>query len=187
MDYHQPRFYHFSEDSIWLSKKASELSPNACSVLDIGCGSGVVGIETLNRLKSPKELILLEPQVEFLEYIQNNLEFIERNIEVEIVNQTLERFNPGRKYDLIVSNPPYFNPKESRPSRDINRLKCRTFENLNLFDFVQIAIGHLNPSGEFYFLARQENPDVKKILSELKGFKVIDQFKDVLLLNFVHE
>ena len=115
MDYHQPRFYHFSEDSIWLSKKASELSPNACSVLDIGCGSGVVGIETLNRLKSPKELILLEPQVEFLEYIQNNLEFIERNIEVEIVNQTLERFNPGRKYDLIVSNPPYFNPKESSP------------------------------------------------------------------------
>ena len=49
--------------------------------LDIGCGSGVVGIETLNRLKSPKELILLEPQVEFLEYIQNNLEFIKRNIE----------------------------------------------------------------------------------------------------------
>lgn len=187
MDYHQPKFYHFSQDSIWLSKKASELSPNASSILDIGCGCGVVGIETLNRLQSPKELTLLEPQVEFLEYTRKNLELIERNIEFEIVNQALERFNPGRKYDLIVSNPPYFNPKDSRPSSNLNRLKCRTFENLNLFDFVKLAIGHLSPSGELYFLARQENPDVKKIISELKGIKVIDQFKDVLILNFVHE
>ncbi|MBC75357.1 MAG: hypothetical protein CME64_05010 [Halobacteriovoraceae bacterium] len=186
MDYLQPKFYRFSEDSLWLAKVAANRKTDAGSILDIGCGSGVVGIETVNRLKSPESLSLIEPQAEFLEFIENNLELIEKDIKVQVYNSKLENFKSDQRFDLILSNPPYFNPNDSRPSKNINRLRCRTFQDNGLLDFALMARGFLSPGGELYILGRKENTDVDKLIKNY-GFKVLDQFKDVLLLNFIHE
>ena len=186
MDYLQPKFYRFSEDSLWLAKLAANNKPDASSILDIGCGCGVVGIETVNRLKNPEKLSLIEPQSEFLGFIESNLELIEKDIDVQIFNEKLEHLNFDQKFDLIVSNPPYFNPKDSRPSKNVNRLRCRTFQGFSLLDFASMATSLLEPGGELFVLARRENTDVSKLVSDY-DFKIFDQLKEVLLLNFIHE
>ena len=188
MDYLQPKFYRFSEDSIWLSKRAASLSKGAKSILDLGTGCGVVGIETTNLIESVERLVLLEPQAEFTKYIKTNFELLNRDVEFDLVNEYVEGYESKDKFDLIVSNPPYFNPGHSRLSPNKNKSKCRTFENSSLKNFVEAALRNLSPSGQAFILARKDNPDLLNILDEFKGkAQVLDQFKDVALLNLVHE
>ncbi|MCO4752915.1 MAG: methyltransferase [Bacteriovoracaceae bacterium] len=188
MDYHQPKFYRFSEDSIWLSKMAALHGGRATSVLDIGSGCGVVGIETANLLSTVKELYLLEPQVEFLECIDKNRVLLNKDVELEVVNQTIQDLKMDKSFDLIVSNPPYFNPGHSRPSPNVNKSKCRTFDQSNLREFVVFALEHLNPGGNAFILAREDNKDLKEVLDDYGAqAQVIDSFKEVALLNLIHK
>ena len=129
-DYSQPDFYHFSEDSLILSKYVlDQVNSNGIrSILDIGCGSGVIGIEIAKSLKGSLKLVGLEPQKAFNEHINLNVSFLPSNCEYEIVNQSIGEFNSSEKFDLIVSNPPYFERGKGRVSSSLERQVCRTFE-----------------------------------------------------------
>ena len=66
LDYKQPEFYHFSRDSIELAHYAAKYFYNKknLSVLDLGCGSGVVGIEFCLHHVSVGSIDFIEKQRE---------------------------------------------------------------------------------------------------------------------------
>lgn len=184
MDYRQPNFYRFSEDSIWLANTAAKLvkdSPK--NLLDIGSGCGVVGIELCNRIQTIKKLYLLEPQKEFLAFIESNKQMLKTKPTLNILNCTLSQMEE-KGFDLIVSNPPYFQKGGGRESTDLNKQMCRTFINTNFLELFEQAKAKLNPKGQLFLLARSTNPNVKLVLSKYSKVLEVDRRGETIILNY---
>ena len=189
MDYLQPKFYRFSEDSIWLAVQCAKLAKGKPrTLLDVGSGCGVVGIETANRMPSVERFFALEPQDEFVQALTFNRRLLRADVSMEIVNARVEEWNSTERFDLIVSNPPYFKEGEGRSSPDIHRAMCRGFQGIDLTGFVEGITSRLSDNGEAFVLAHDSNPDVLE-LTRLYGdrVKVVAKRKAVAILNFFHK
>ena len=75
LDYKQPDFYHFSEDSTRLVAIATEHVPNAHRTLDLCAGSGIIGIEYALR-NTVSEIHFSELQKEFRDSLSFNQKFL---------------------------------------------------------------------------------------------------------------
>ena len=126
-NYSQPDFYRFNEDSInlinWI--QATGIKPNR--ILDLGAGSGVLGIE-LALLLNPQELTFVEVQEEFKSHLITNCRrFLSNSIEHSIIIKSFLDFKTDQKFDLIVCNPPYYLPGNGELPQDPKRAIARTF------------------------------------------------------------
>jgi tRNA1Val (adenine37-N6)-methyltransferase len=164
-DYKQPDFYHFNEDSTKLVHFIqSQWRRIPRSVLDLGAGCGVIGIE-LVKLYPGINLTLVEGQSEFIFYLQENLELF--GIKAEIHCSLFSSLSLNQKFDLIVSNPPYFLKGEGRVSPDARKQMCRTWERDDLQVLIEKALGHLDKNGEIWLSLRTG----VKVLEVLKAYK----------------
>lgn len=184
MDYLQPKFYRFNEDSLWLADKViEEHGQESKSLVDVGCGCGVIGVELANRLPKLRKLTLLEPQKDFLSSIESNLSLLEHRPEVEIFNGFIGDYRG--EFDLVVSNPPYFEHGYVRQSRDENRRRCRSFgSSENIVSFAQKLGELLGGEGAGYMLVRKSNPNFAKLWEiDSLVMQKCDERKDVALLK----
>jgi len=125
-DYLQPEFFRFGWDSLFLVEEVlarTKFQSRAFRLLELGAGSGVVSCEVSQRLV-PSELDLVEAQEEWRPYLLGNLQQHGHFAQPASIHwTTVGRFNPAGalKYDLILSNPPYFHPDRGRPSPNAQR------------------------------------------------------------------
>ena len=77
-------------------------------IVDLGCGSGVIGL-TLEKKLSPKTVDLIDISKDALEVTHINCENLNSQANL-IENNFLD--NIDKKYDLIISNPPYIKTSE---------------------------------------------------------------------------
>lgn len=126
-DYSQPSFYKFNSDSFDLIDYALKNSPTVQSILDLGAGCGVIGIEIAKRL-STKHLTLVELQTEYRPYIEDNCKkYLNDEIKFEIVISSFQNYQPLKKFDLIVCNPPYYLPGHGEVPQILQRAFARMF------------------------------------------------------------
>lgn len=136
-DYHQPDFYRFNQDSLQLVKFVSSVVHSAERILDLGAGSGVIGIEIARGLE-PKHLTLVEVQEEYRFFLKKNIEeFLPEKIQNELVITSFGKFHSESKWDLIVCNPPYYFPDSGQASPDHRRNTARSF----IIDGWEILLG----------------------------------------------
>jgi len=153
IDYKQPDFYRFNEDSIelvnWLKQHVGQVS----SLLDLGSGCGVIGLE-LARYYNPGKLLLLEGQTAFLD----SLEFNKENFypSAQIVISTFSKWIPEDKFDLIVCNPPYFSAGKGRSSPDPRRAMAREFVNDGWAELWKVVINAIDSNGRVAMVLRQD-------------------------------
>ena len=81
---------------------------NKVDIIDLGCGSGVIGI-TLSKIIKNSNVTCLDISDYALDLTKENSHFLNANINV-IKGDMLD--NVFDKYDVIVSNPPYIANKE---------------------------------------------------------------------------
>ena len=167
--YSQPDFYHFSEDSIKLVKYALEQTVDLkeIQVADFCAGSGVVGIEYSINHKSVSELFLLEIQKEFIPFLESNTKLLPSSTRFQIENKSLSDFcdeNNQEKFDLILSNPPYFLSGEGRTSPSVNKQYCRTFEHDNFKILFGTMEKFITEKGRIFFLGRLSQNELKNYL-----------------------
>ena len=166
-DYFQPAFYKFNQDSTRLIDFVLKRHKSAADILDMGSGSGIIGIEVANVLK-PKSLHLLEGQYVWRDYLEKNTDlFLNKEINVEIIMETFGNWKPKKKFDLIVCNPPYFLPRHGEPSSNPLRNNSRTF----MIDDWGVLMSKLNmslhESGKAYLVIK----DDFRILKEIEKYK----------------
>lgn len=171
-DYLQPDFYRFNEDSLRLVKWVLTQIPSARNILDLGAGCGIIGIE-LGRLLKPQLLNLVEIQKEFLPYIRQNSElFLKEDIKVIISESSFKEWHPSHKFDLIVSNPPYFLPGHGEKSQDERKGMARSF----LRDSWEILIDRiekaLSDDGKAFLVIRKDPRIVAEITKASKNLRV---------------
>ena len=89
-------------------KYVKEYFKDPIDIVDLGCGSGAIGL-TLEKKLSPKSVDLIDISKEALEVTKINCEKLESKANL-IENDFLEGID--KKYDLIISNPPYIKTNE---------------------------------------------------------------------------
>ena len=171
MDYSQPDFYRFSQDSTELVNYVREhVHQNIVSILDVGTGCGLLGIEAANHFSNLELLVLLEPQKEFNQYIQHNLEnFLKTHCSVQIRNTILSKYETNQKFDLIVCNPPYFSKGHGRVSPNVHKQACRTFSWDDPESYMKRIVSLLEDDGQLYILIPLEVEQRQQVVQKYSG------------------
>ena len=78
-------------------------------ILDIGTGSGCIAISLAKNLSNAK-ISALDISKDALEVAKENA--ILNNVSVEFINADIFEYKSDKKYDIIVSNPPYVTKSE---------------------------------------------------------------------------
>jgi len=102
----------------------------ASNILDIGCGTGLITLMLAQRNLNSNITGIEIDKIASQEAQENifNSDWEER---IKIKNTSLQQFIPQSKFDLIVSNPPYFPQNKSQQIRDIARhTNTLSFEEL---------------------------------------------------------
>jgi tRNA1(Val) A37 N6-methylase TrmN6 len=182
MDYFQPEFYRFSEDSLILSQKVIDREQGIKSLLELGSGCGVIGIEIANNIASLKKLKLLEKQAEFLAFIEKNTQsFLRDNISYELIHSSFYDFaskEHKEKFDVIVGNLPYFIPTAGRLGPNYNRNMCRHWIEGSFNDVIKILDASLNDDGSAYLITAES------LIKNIPGYQIhfLDQFNTARLI-----
>lgn len=138
------------------------------SILDIGAGSGLVSLMLAQRFRQAKiESIEIDAEASS-QANENYKESSFPNLD-ECVNISLQDFAHGcdRKYDLIVSNPPFFS--RSLKSPDHQRSVARHTDSLLIEEFVSLSASLLNDRGKIAFVfPYSEKGDLMEIAASNK-------------------
>ena len=155
-DYSQPEFYSFSQDSIELAKYVTHktMSMNLQSLLDLGCGCGVVGIEILIRREVGIVLDAIDCEKEWSDFFLKNCHSMIPQHKFQFHHKSFHDFLPERKYDCIVSNPPYFTTGTGRSNPNPLTDKARRWSEKEQIEFLKL-FQLLKPDGVGFFLSRE--------------------------------
>jgi len=118
---------------------------NATSVLDIGTGTALISLMIAQR--STANIDAVEIDDEACRQATENIGKSPWKDRVEVFNQSFQDFTKSteKKYDLIVSNPPYFQNSLFTP--DKKRTNARHNSNLKLEDLIQGSVKLLSENG----------------------------------------
>lgn len=155
-DYSQPDFYRFNEDSLKLVSFIKTKVSQAQSILDLGAGSGIIGIE-LAGIYRPTKLTLLELQDEYLPHLKINAGRVTSTTTTEIKIASFGEWKTSEKFDLIACNPPYFLQGHGEASRDLRKYKARTFMVDNWSVLLNLIARSLTSDGKAYLVYRNDH------------------------------
>lgn len=117
----------------------------ANSILDIGCGSGIITLILAQRFENSK-VTGVEISESCANQAKSNVEGSPFFQQITIVNKKIQDFNQGT-FDIIVSNPPYF--ENSLLSTKSEKDRARHTLTLTNTDLLRAVSRLLNPKGVF--------------------------------------
>lgn len=183
--YSQPDDYHFSHDSVFLAREIFErhndkLTKAGVKILDLCAGCGIVGMDLIfHQLKEKSfsgEVDFLEVQEVYQIHFAKNKEsmqryFPDKSLSFNWIQNNYASIDSSKKYDLIVSNPPYFIVGQGLLSPNEFKNRCRFYVDSDWQTMVRFMQGSLNPNGEAYFLVREDlKSEVAKHFADLITF-----------------
>ncbi len=144
--------YRFSVDSILLAHFALPLS--ADSLLDLGCGCGVIGLLVAHQQKDV-QITGLELQPHMVDLSRNNIEingFAERFKTVAGDVRDIRSLLPAESFSAVVCNPPYGQPGRGRLNSNREVATARHELAGNLSDFLAGAAFVLKNKGSLFLV-----------------------------------
>lgn len=168
--YSQPGDYHFSHDSVFLAREIFErhgdqLAQNNVKILDLCAGCGIVGMDLVFHQMKEKsfagEVDFLEVQEIYQPHFAKNKEtlqshFSDKLLSLNWIQNSYALADDSKKYDLIVSNPPYFVVGQGMLSPNEFKNRCRFFMDSDWQTMIRFMKNALKPNGRAYFLVREE-------------------------------
>ncbi len=143
------------------------VSPNGSkSILEIGTGTGVIAL--MLAQKSNAKITAIDIDKESTEQAKLNVEqSIFKNIEVRHLSFQDLTQTTDEKYNLIVTNPPYF--IGSLKSNNDNRTKARHTDLLSFEDITTGVKKLLDDKGKFCLILPTKEAAIFKEMAQLKG------------------
>ncbi|MES2803816.1 MAG: methyltransferase [Bdellovibrionota bacterium] len=186
--YSQPSDYHFSHDSVFLAREVFErhsdqLTQPEIKVLDLCAGCGIVGMDLLfHQLKEKSfngEADFLEVQEIYEPHFNKNKEIMQgyfpnSPLDFNFIHQNYADVSTHKKYDFILSNPPYFLLGQGVKSPSEFKNRCRFFIDSDWQTMLRFMQASLKPEGQAYFLVRDE---LKDIISQQPASEVTFPFQ----------
>ncbi|HEO99367.1 MAG TPA: methyltransferase domain-containing protein [Epsilonproteobacteria bacterium] len=137
--------YCYNSDSIFLYDFISGFQPKG-SLLDVGCGVGIISL-LLSR-DFPVKTTIIDKQQKMLEYAVHNFHLNQLEVQSHLGDFT--EFMSQERYDFIVSNPPFYDPRVTQ-SEDTHLNIARYAHHLPIEEFIRRVKTFLKPKGWFIF------------------------------------
>jgi tRNA1Val (adenine37-N6)-methyltransferase len=137
-------------DGVLLGALLSAHEPS--SVLDIGTGSGVIALMLAQRYQAA-QIYAVEIDNDAAKTAQKNFQNSIFAHRFKLYQSSFEQFSshfPDRKYNLIVSNPPFF--KNALHNPDPKKVIARHASSSLFEDLTTFVQQHLSPSGQAHFI-----------------------------------
>ncbi len=174
----------------WLAKKVAGFEYHLSGCLDIGAGSGLLMLMLAQQFAGP---------IDGIEIDQSSYEQATENIagsswfnRLRLYHNDIKLFSLPHRYDLILSNPPFFEGdlKSGNPRYNF----AKHSDGLSLQDLLQVTDRNLSARGVFAVLLPQHRADWFEALASSYGLFVTDKlcirqslqhpyFRTALLLN----
>ena len=153
-------------------------------VLDIGTGSGCIAISLTKNLHNAK-VSALDISKDALEVALENAEL--NNVNIEFIHADIFEYQSDKKYDVIVSNPPYvlesekmlmkqnvlnYEPEIALFVDDINALKY--YESI-----IKFSLNNLNSQGQIFFETNENYKDELNKLAQNYEYNIIEFKLDI--------
>ena len=169
-------FFRFKKFTVYHDKCAMKVGTDAVllgawadtsfcrNILDIGTGTGIIALMLAQRSQATVEAIDIDKEacVQATENVAAS-PYTER---IKVVHASCADFaasNQQKRYDLIVSNPPYFINSLKGP--DNKRTVARHTDTLLLSDLIREAQTLLSPSGRIALVLPYEQLEEVKALA----------------------
>lgn len=119
-------------------------------VADIGTGTGLIALMCAQRFPDAR-ITAIDIHTPSLEDAARNIAASPWHDRIDIIDENFVRWVPDRKFDLIISNPPFFT--EALRSPDTARAASRHAGDLSPVSLIERAPDLLTPSGCIAFIA----------------------------------
>lgn len=149
-------------DSMVLGAFVDHINPGR--ILDIGTGNGVLALMMAQKFENAF-ITGVEIQKGCAEVAQSNFKNSQFHRRLEVVNADVNTFQVSGKFDLIVSNPPFF--KNATPSARIDRNVARHQSSLNVKQILNFVSDSLSLNGALWLVLPVESYSIIK--EELHG------------------
>ncbi len=201
--YSQPPGYRFSHDSVELAQRIAAFlrqlagdSSEPLQVLDVCSGSGVVGLEVARYAGRALSIDFNEIQPDYLPHFEKNLRWIQtfapslKGTFKQANYESLLRPDLSEAYDVVVSNPPYFDRGQGKLPPSLFKARARFFLDASFESMCDVFAHVLRPKGHCFFLVRDLSDHgldrVESLNRTLAPFGVWQALEPVRGTEFVH-
>ncbi len=175
--YHDRSSLKVGTDAVLLGAWADV--SGAKNILDIGTGSGVIALMLAQRSTAQIDAIDIDEE----SYKQAKENFIGSpwSDRLNVQNISLKDFasSTSTKYDLIVSNPPYFT--DSYKPADPQRFSARHNDQLPINELAENVTSLLNANGKFCVILPVKEAGL--LVSTFRSFQIFPQ-KELAVFSF---
>ncbi len=127
----------------------AELSGDERTILDIGTGTGLIAIMMAQRSTAPI-IIGVEIDKDSATQAAQNMEASKWSERLSVAHTPIQQFDHTSKFDIILSNPPYF--VDSLLAKGASRTIARHTTELSFEDLLACVSKLLSPSGRFVII-----------------------------------
>lgn len=176
-------YFQFKQFTVWHDKCAMKVGTDgvllgawaslegATKILDVGTGTGLVALMLAQRSLPDAHIIALEIDEAAAEQARENIERSAWKDRIEVVQSDFRLYDAPIKFDVIVSNPPYF--VDSLECPDKQRSTARHNNSLTYEELLQGVARLLSEDGRFTIVIPTEVVDkVKMIASESNMYAI---------------
>lgn len=119
-------------------------------LIELGTANGIISL--LVSIKPFKSLLALEIQEALVELACRNVALNNLQQRIKVMCQDLRMFSPGRKYDIVFANPPYYEKNAGRMSQSMEISIAKHEVKCNIFDVMRKTAELLHEKGRAYFV-----------------------------------
>ena len=142
--------YNPTSDAVWLAAFAPH---NAKTALDVGIGTG--GVSLCYLANNPDTKITgIDTSDDMLTACKHNAEL--NSTHIELIKQNINTWRTDRTFDLVLTNPPYFNGTPA---------KHNAHHNADLCSWVSRCIARVRPMGTFCIIT--DATTIAQVIAEM--------------------
>jgi len=132
----------------WVAEEVRNQGSEVKSLLDIGAGTGLLSLMLAQKNNLSVNAIEIDNDA-FTQALENIAASPWKD-RIKIFHSDIKDFNSPAQYDVIISNPPFY--ENEWPSENLKRNKAHHSSELSLEDLLDIIFITLKPGGRFYLL-----------------------------------
>jgi len=153
-----------STDAVLLGAVATEDMPTR--ILDVGAGTGVISLMLAQRFPESK-VTAVELDEDAASQAEENFNGSQFSDRLQLIHVRFQDFSSVEKYDLIVSNPPFF--PDHLKSQDSKRNQALHTDKLSFEDLIGNVSELLAEKGSFWVILPPRQMKILEILAEKAG------------------
>jgi len=146
----------------FVADRINNEKPTISNCLDIGTGTGLLSL--MLSQKNDCSIDAIEIDTEAAEQATANIAASPFTNKINIIQANARKFLFEKKYDVIISNPPFY--EKELKGEDEKKNIAHHSDELSLTDLLNIIKDNLSANGKFYLLLPfKRDSEIKKLIA----------------------